>query len=137
VVLPDGRLAFFLGDVSGKGLPAALFMVAVRILGRHLAFAAESPAQTLLKLNSALAADNPSGMFVTLIHGIYQPATGEVVLASAGHPPPLLRRPDGSLEVLSFRPGRLLGYEGLNLELTDQIVQLAPGDTLMLYTDGF
>ena len=90
--LADGRLAFFVGDVSGKGMPAALFMVAVRTLCRHLAPAAGSPAETLRQLNDALAADNPSAMFVTLVHGIYDPRTGAVVLASGGHPLPLLRR---------------------------------------------
>lgn len=136
LVLEDGRLVFFVGDVSGKGLGAALFMVAVRILGRHLASAGASPAQTLRQLNAALAADNPSGMFVTLVHGIYHPAKGEVVFTSAGHPPPLLRRPDGEVEVLSVPPGRLLGYGIGELGLADQHVQLAAGETLILYTDG-
>src|SRR5206468_8827657 len=90
--LSDGRLAFFIGDVSGKGMPAALFMVAVRTLCRHLAHEVASPAQLLERLNTGLSADNPSCMFVTLAHGRYDPATGEVVLASAGHHPPLLRR---------------------------------------------
>src|SRR5262249_49708080 len=69
--LADDRLAFFVGDVSGKGMPAALFMIAVRTLSRHLAASGLSPAETLARLNTALAADNPSAMFVTLAHGIY------------------------------------------------------------------
>ena len=135
--LPDGRLTFFLGDVSGKGMPAALFMVAVRTLGRHLAAAGGSPAETLRQLNTALAADNPSGMFVTLVHGIYAPDTGEVTLASGGHPLPLLRRIDGSVEVVPVTTGRLLGYDGGDLRLADARITLAPGETLILYTDGF
>jgi phosphoserine phosphatase RsbU/P len=135
--LPDGRLAFFLGDVSGKGMPAALFMIAVRTLGRHLASAAGSPSQTLRKLNDALSKDNPSAMFVTLLHGLYDPRTGEVVLASGGHPPPLLRRADGAVEELPVRNGRLLGYPGDDLGLNDSRVKLAAGETLILYTDGF
>src|SRR5262249_58167059 len=91
VPLPDGRLSFFVGDVSGKGMPAALFMVAVHALCRHLAADASSPAATLVRLNTALAADNPSGQFVTLAHGLYDPQSGEVVLTSAGHPLPLIR----------------------------------------------
>jgi serine phosphatase RsbU (regulator of sigma subunit) len=136
LVLPDGRLAFFIGDVSGKGLPAALFMVAARILGRHLASSGSDPAQTLNALNAALAADNPSGMFVTLAHGMYQPATGELVFASAGHPPPLLRRAEGTVESLPVRPGRLLGYGDSDLILADQRLALAPQETLIFYTDG-
>jgi serine phosphatase RsbU (regulator of sigma subunit) len=137
LTLPDGRLAFFVGDVSGKGMPAALFMVAVRTLGRHLASAGGSPAATLGQLNAALAADNPSGMFVTLAHGIYEPATGRVVLSSGGHPLPLLRHADGSVETVALPTGRLLGFEGGNLRLEDTALVLAPGETLIFYTDGF
>jgi serine phosphatase RsbU (regulator of sigma subunit) len=135
--LKDGRLAFFVGDVSGKGMPAALFMIAVRTLIRHLAPTAAGPADALLKLNDALAVDNPSGMFVTLAHGIYTPRTGEVVLALGGHPPPLLRRPGGEVTELAAPPGRLLGYEGADLALKDTRLHLAPGETLVFYTDGF
>src|SRR5262249_37667515 len=77
----DGRLAFFVGDVSGKGMPAALFMFAVRSLGRHIGLGGTSPAKTLRQLNIALARDNPANLFVTMVHGIYTPATGEVVVA--------------------------------------------------------
>jgi sigma-B regulation protein RsbU (phosphoserine phosphatase) len=110
--LEDGRLVFFLGDVSGKGMPAALFMIAVRTLGRHLASEAGSPADTLRRLNDALSKDNPSAMFVTLLHGIYDPGKREVVLASGGHPPPLLRRADGAVEETTLTTGRLRGYPG-------------------------
>lgn len=133
---PDGRLAFFIGDVSGKGIPAALFMVAVRILCRHLAGEAGSPSQTLTKLNATLAADNPAGMFVTLIHGLYEPATGEVVLASAGHPPPILRRADGSTEEVALTNGRLVGFDEGDFRLHDFHLTLQPGDALVFYTDG-
>jgi sigma-B regulation protein RsbU (phosphoserine phosphatase) len=134
--LADGRLAFFVGDVSGKGMPAALFMVAVRTLSRHLASTGSSPAATLARLNDALAADNPSGMFVTLAHGLVTPASGEIVLASGGHPLPLLRRVDGSVEELPHRTGRLLGYDGMELHLADFRFQLARGELLLFYTDG-
>jgi serine phosphatase RsbU (regulator of sigma subunit) len=137
VLRPDGRLAFYAGDVSGKGMPAALFMVAVRTLARHLAISSESPAATLAGLNASLAADNPGSMFVTLTHGLYTPATGAVVLASAGHPLPLLRRADGRVEDISLRTGRLLGYEDGDLHLSDTGMTLAPGELLVIYTDGF
>jgi sigma-B regulation protein RsbU (phosphoserine phosphatase) len=135
--LDDGRVAFFVGDVSGKGMPAALFMVAVRTLARHLAAAGSSPAQALARLNDALAADNPSCMFVTLAHGTYDPSTGALVLTSAGHPPPLLRHSDGRVDVVPVKNGRLLGYAAPNLGLADASLVLAPGETLALYTDGF
>jgi len=135
--LSDGRLAFFLGDVSGKGMPAALFMLAVRTLARHLALSAAGPADALTRLNAALAADNPSAMFVTLVHGLYDPRTGTVVLASGGHPTPLLRRADGRVEDVPVRNGRLLGYTPDDAGLSDATLTLAPGETLVIYTDGF
>jgi serine phosphatase RsbU (regulator of sigma subunit) len=135
--LPDGRLAFFLGDVSGKGMPAALFMVAVHALSRHLAASGAPPAQTLVQLNKALSVDNPSAMFVTLAHGFWEPAAGEVVLASAGHPLPLVRRADGSVSEIVHKTGRLLGYDTGTLSLSDVRVALGPGDLLLFYTDGF
>jgi sigma-B regulation protein RsbU (phosphoserine phosphatase) len=134
-----GRLAFLVGDVSGKGMPAALFMVAVRTLCRHLAQTAQAgdgPAQTLRRLNEALAADNPSGMFVTLTHGLYHPDNGGVVLASGGHPAPLLRHADGRVEELAVHNGRLLGFDDGDLHLNDMSLVLAPGQTLVFYTDG-
>jgi serine phosphatase RsbU (regulator of sigma subunit) len=130
------QLAFFVGDVSGKGMPAALFMIAVRTLCRHLAHEVASPAQLLARLNAGLAVDNPSCMFVTLAHGRYEPATGAVVLASAGHHPPLLRRGDGSVEPVPLRPGRLLGYDDPNLHLSELRLTLAPGEMLLFFTDG-
>jgi serine phosphatase RsbU (regulator of sigma subunit) len=139
--LGNGKLAFFVGDVSGKGIPAALFMVAVRTLSRHVAMESPSPAETLRRLNPALAADNPSVMFVTLVHGIYDGNSGELVLASGGHPLPLLRRANGQVENLEFKCGRLLGYElgdqPEDLGFTDHRLTLAAGETLILYTDGF
>jgi sigma-B regulation protein RsbU (phosphoserine phosphatase) len=135
--LADGRLAFFLGDVSGKGMPAALYMVAVHVLGRHLSAAGDSPSQTLTRINGALLGESTNGMFVTLAHGLCQPGTGEIVLASAGHPLPLLRRAGGSVEPLNHTTGRLLGFDAGDLHLTDARVKLELGDMLVFYTDGF
>jgi serine phosphatase RsbU (regulator of sigma subunit) len=135
--LEDGRLAFYVGDVSGKGLPAALFMVAVHALFRHLALTGGGPADTLRRLDAALAADNVSGKFVTVAHGVYQPRTGELVLATAGHPPPLLRRPDGRVEPVRVHGGLPLGYGEVGPGLAESRLMLASGETLILYTDGF
>jgi phosphoserine phosphatase RsbU/P len=134
--LPDGRLAFFLGDVSGKGMPAALFMIAVRTLIRHLAPSASSPAELLKRLNRALTEDNPTALYVTLLHGIYDRRDGSVVLSSGGHPPPLLRRCDGQVEEVAVKPGLMLGTVP-EPRVTDTALTLAPGETLILYTDGF
>ncbi len=135
--LPDGRLALFLGDVSGKGIPAALFMFAVRALSRHLAPTARNPAETLLRLNDALVADNPTSMFVTMVHAIFDPRDGSVVLASGGHPPPLLRHADGQIEEIDVRTGRILGCMEGSPGVHDTHFTLVRGDTLILYSDGY
>jgi serine phosphatase RsbU (regulator of sigma subunit)/pSer/pThr/pTyr-binding forkhead associated (FHA) protein len=135
--LPDGRLAFFVGDVSGKGVPAALFMIAVRTLIRSLAPSSRGPADLLARLNDALVADNPTALFVTLAHGVYDPRDGALVVASGAHPPPLLRRAGGTVEEVPLRPGLMLGCAPLELVVTDTRLTLARGETLILYSDGF
>lgn len=136
VKTPEGRLAFFIGDVSGKGMPAALYMIAVRTLCRHLVKEVDRPGQLLAKLNIELATENPTGMFATLAHGIYDAATGHLLLASAGHPPPFLRRANGTVENIQFKSGRLLGYSQEMLSYPEFHVELAPGDMLWFFTDG-
>jgi serine phosphatase RsbU (regulator of sigma subunit) len=135
--LGDGRLAFFVGDVSGKGMPAALFMIAVRSLARHLAPGATGAADFLQRLNFALANDNPTHLYVTMAFGIYDGRDGSVLLASGGHPPPLLRRADGRVETVAVKPGLMLGSAPVPLRNTDTRVELKPGETLILYTDGY
>ena len=134
--LNGGRMAFLVADVSGKGVPAALFMLAVRTLIRHPGTAGASPAQALRQLNAALSADNTSGIFVTLVYGIYDPSTGSVVLASCAHPAPLLWRKDGSVEQFHLDSGTLLGLEKAEMTLSDSSLTLGVGETLVLYTDG-
>jgi serine phosphatase RsbU (regulator of sigma subunit) len=135
--LPDGRLAFFIGDVSGKGMPAALFMVAVRTLIRHLAPSSSGPADLLRRLHVALAADNPTMLYVTLLHGIYDHTDGSMLLARGGHPAPLLRRADGTVETIPLQPGALVGCSPVTLNISDTRLALHPGETLIGYTDGF
>jgi serine phosphatase RsbU (regulator of sigma subunit) len=112
-------------------------MFAVHALSRHLVPASPSPAATLAKLNDALAATNPSSMFVTLAHGIYDPRTGEVVLASGGHPPPLVRRASGQVEEIAVPAGRLIGCMEGDPHASDIRVTLGRGETLILYSDGY
>jgi serine phosphatase RsbU (regulator of sigma subunit) len=135
--LDDGRLAFLVGDVSDKGIPAAMFMVKVQTLVRHLAVLTRSPSETLGRLNAALAQNNPSSMFVTLCHGLYDWRSGEVVLAAGGHPRPLLRHADGTVTELAMPVGRLLGcFEG-DPEAPDVHLTLGRGETLVLFSDGY
>ncbi|HMF15201.1 MAG TPA: SpoIIE family protein phosphatase, partial [Gemmataceae bacterium] len=135
--LSDGRLAFYVGDVSGKGMPAALFMAAVHALFRHLSLTEISPAATLARLDAALAADNPSDKYVTVAMGLYDPPTGETTLAVAAHPPPLLRRVNGRVEEVAVQPALPLGYGEITGRISEHRFTLGTGETLILYTDGF
>ena len=134
--LPDGRLAFAVADVSGKGMSAALFMTLVHALERHLAQDVTSPADLIEQLNVAVALDNPNSLFVTVAFGIYDAATGRAVIAHGGHPPALVRRADGRVEELNFRGAPLLGMMPEIRRSEEAVIDLAPGDTLLLYTDG-
>ena len=133
---PDGRLALFLGDVSGKGMPAALFTIAVRTLVRHLAGSVATPAQMLESLNSALVADNPTALFVTLAHATYDVHTGEVVVVSGGHPPPLLRRADGRVVPVDVLTSTMLAYAPFDRPPQETRLTLQQGETLIFFTDG-
>ncbi len=98
LTLPDGTIPFTLGDVSGKGLNAALLMAKTASLFRLLAKTEPDPSRLLTVINHELAATASGGMFVTMVAGTYQPATGEVRFANAGHEPPLVRWPDRSYQ---------------------------------------
>jgi serine phosphatase RsbU (regulator of sigma subunit) len=133
----DGRLlAFLVADVSGKGMPAALFMATVRALLRELMQTHRSPARILDRLNEALSRHNPKFMFVTVLLGIYDPVTGKALLARGGHPPAVLRKRDGAVSEIESPQGRILGIEGDDDCIAEVTVSLEPGDSLLLYTDG-
>jgi len=135
--LPDGRLAFLVGDVSDKGIPAVMFMVKVQTFVRHLSTVTGSPSETLARLNDALTLNNPSSMFVTLVLGLYDPRTGATTLASGGHPRPLLRRADNQVVELEMTVGRLLGgFEG-DPGARDVHLTLGHGETLIMFSDGY
>ena len=87
-------------------------------------------------LNLALVADNPTALYVTLAHGMYDAKDGTVLLASGGHPAPLLRRANGKVEQVVIKPAVMLGCSPLALNVADIRIQLAPRETLILYTDG-
>jgi len=135
-VLPDGRRALVIADVSGKGITAGLFAMAAKSLVRTLAgtTGGDLPA-TLEQANEALAADNPSCMFVTLFCAAYDAVTGRLDYVSAGHPPPLHVRCDGISRWLDGPHGPALGMIG-GVSFTHGYCDLAPGDLVLVYTDG-
>jgi sigma-B regulation protein RsbU (phosphoserine phosphatase) len=131
---PD-RLVLFLGDVSGKGIPASMFMVRAISLARLLAREIAEPERILARLNDELAADNPSGMFVTFLCAMYEPQTGRMILANAGHCRPAVLSPGKPPRWAVENLGTALGFEpGLEFERTE--LTLRPGDALVIYSDG-
>jgi sigma-B regulation protein RsbU (phosphoserine phosphatase) len=129
------RLVIFLGDVSGKGIPAAMFMVRAVSLARLLARDIAEPERILARLNDELAADNPSGMFVTFLCGVFEPASHRLTLANAGHCRPVLLPADEAPRWAVRNLGTALGFEpGMEFERTE--LTLKPGDALILYSDG-
>ena len=133
--LDDGRLCFLVGDVSDKGVPAALFMVKTMTLMRSEAPRMTDPADILAHVNRELSRDNDGCMFVTLVVAILDPATGTTVVASAGHEFPVVVSPTRSTEFVLIAGGPAMGVD-LSAEYTSQEVSLATGDHLLFYTDG-
>jgi sigma-B regulation protein RsbU (phosphoserine phosphatase) len=131
--LPDGRYAFNLGDVSGKGMDAAILMARAHSLYHCLAKTLASPAEVLQKINEELCEHAMRGLFVTMIGGIYDPRRDEVVLANAGHLPALHRKPDGSF-VHYGASGLPLGIVSRQ-PIEEQRFALV-GGSVYLYTDG-
>jgi serine phosphatase RsbU (regulator of sigma subunit)/ABC-type amino acid transport substrate-binding protein len=134
-LLEDGRLYFALGDVSDKGVPAALFMAVTKTLLGASAVTGDSPAAIVDRVNRRTALANDQCMFITAFCGILDPDTGHVVYTNAGHNPPLALRADGAIEVLEFGRAPALGIiDDAHYGFYDMI--LRPGDALFMYTDG-
>ena len=133
--LSDTTVAFLAADVSGKGIPAAMFMMTAKTIIKDLAESGMAVNDIFTKANEKLCENNESGMFVTAWMGILDLTTGNVQFANAGHNPPLLKREDGSFEYLKTRAGFVLaGMEGVCYRVGE--LTLSPGDRLFLYTDG-
>ena len=136
--LPDGRLAFFVGDVSGKGMPAALFMVAVRTLARHLAPSAAGPADAPGPPQRRPGRRQPVGDVRD--PGLRRSTTrapARWCWPRAATPGRCCAGPTGAWTRCRVRNGRLLGYAPGGVGLSDTMLTLAPGETLVIYTDGF
>ena len=128
-------VAFLAADVSGKGIPAAMFMMTAKTIIKDLAESGMAVNDIFTKANEKLCENNESGMFVTAWMGIIDLTTGNVQFANAGHNPPLLKRADGSFEYLKTRAGLVLaGMEGVRYRVGE--ITLGAGDRLFLYTDG-
>ena len=134
-LLDENHLALVIADVSGKGVPAALFMMVSMILIRNEVKNGLSPANVLRRINDQICSGNREDMFVTVWLGILDLATGKLTAANAGHEYPTLKQPDGSFELVKDPHGFVIG--GLPDEYyTEYEWQLKPGAKIFVYTDG-
>ncbi len=133
--LNENTLAFLVADVSGKGIPAAMFMMTAKTIIKDLAESGMAVNDIFTKANQKLCENNESGMFVTAWMGILDVPSGKLTFANAGHNPPLLKRANGTFEYLKTRAGFVLaGMEGVRYRVNE--LTLHQGDRLFLYTDG-
>ena len=133
--LDDNTVAFLAADVSGKGIPAAMFMMQAKIIIKDLAESGMAVNDIFTKANEKLCENNESDMFVTAWMGILDLTSGKMQFANAGHNPPILKRANGEFEYLKTRAGFVLaGMSGIRYRVGE--LTLDPGDRLFLYTDG-
>jgi sigma-B regulation protein RsbU (phosphoserine phosphatase) len=134
-LVSQDELCVVVGDVSGKGVPAALFMAVTRTMMKTRASDDSSPASIMTAVNDELSADNSESMFVTLFLGIFNIRTGEFRYTNAGHNLPYIKRVSGEIETIEQLHGPIAGaVEGLAYKQDSLILQ--PGDLLLMFTDG-
>ena len=135
-LVDDDHLGIVMADVSGKGVPAALFMMASKILLQTSAMLGGAPAEILTKTNETICANNQAEMFVTVWLGILEISTGKLTAANAGHEYPVLQSTSGGpFELLKDKHGFVIG--GMpGMKYREYELQLMPGTKLFLYTDG-
>lgn len=134
-LVDDDHLALVMADVSGKGMPAALFMMIGKTLIKNQALTGASPAEILRIVNRQLCDNNESNLFITAWVGILEISTGKLTAANAGHEYPILRTGGGKYEVLHDRHGFVLGGMEMSRYKEYELV-MKPGDSLFVYTDG-
>jgi sigma-B regulation protein RsbU (phosphoserine phosphatase) len=131
----DDRVVVVIGDVSGKGIPAALFMAVTTTLVRTIDPEVADPAEVLRRVNEALAAHNPRDMFVTLTCVFFEPRAGKLTYANAGHPSPVLLR-RGCAPAMPFGPTGSVAGVMRGAAFGSRTLELRPGDAYVFYTDG-
>ncbi len=134
-LIDDRHLGLVIADVSGKGIPAALFMMGSKILVQNCAMAGRSPADVLEMVNNQICENNREEMFVTVWLGILDTVTGQIRAANAGHEYPVVQHEDGRFELMKDRHGLVIGaMEGMKYR--EYEFTLTPGSRLFVYTDG-
>ena len=134
-LIDDDHLGMVIADVSGKGVPGALFMMASKIILQSVAMMGNSPAEILKRTNDAICSNNEAEMFVTVWMGILELSTGRLTAANAGHEFPAFRQPGGVFELYKDKHGFVIGgMEGVKYR--EYEIQMEPGSKLFVYTDG-
>ena len=134
-LIDDTHLGMVIADVSGKGVPAALFMMVSRILVQNYAMTLKAPAEVLQAVNNNICANNREDMFVTVWLGVLDITTGIITAANAGHEFPAVMLGDGKFELLKDKHGFVIGgMEGVKYKQYE--IKLTPGSKLFVYTDG-
>ncbi|MFT5375789.1 MAG: sigma-B regulation protein RsbU (phosphoserine phosphatase) [Candidatus Latescibacterota bacterium] len=133
--IDDDRLCFCIGDVSGKGVPSALFMAVSKTMMKSKSTQGLSPGVMLSRVNDDLFLDNVSCMFVTIFAGILDTRTGEMTYTNAGHNPPYIRRSNGEIERVDELHGPVVAAVE-DIKYSEGHLVLAPDDLLLMYTDG-
>ncbi len=131
----DNKFYFTIGDVSGKGVPAAIFMAIARSAFRYIGASAESASDLMTKLNDSISQGNQSNMFITMFAGILDLATGDIQFCNAGHNPGVLISPDGKAEYVEVKNNLVVGVMD-GFPFSGQSMKIERGSTLLLYTDG-
>ena len=134
-LIDNDHLAMVIADVSGKGIPAALFMMMSKILVKNYVTTGSSPAEALAAVNNTICQNNTNDMFVTIWLGILTISTGKIIAANAGHEYPILQRAGGQFEVIKDKHGFVVGSMP-NLKYSEYEIDFHTGDTLFVYTDG-
>ena len=133
--IDDDKIGFVIADVSGKGIPAAIFMAVSRTLIRATGIRGVTPSECISYSNDLLAKESANNMFVTVFYGIYNIKTGEVTYTNAGHNPPYLIKAGGTIEQLPLSKDIVVGALD-DFQFSEETLQLEHGETLLLYTDG-
>ncbi|MBR4005275.1 MAG: PP2C family protein-serine/threonine phosphatase [Treponema sp.] len=134
-LIDDDHLCMIMADVSGKGIPAALFMMASKIILANNAMMEQSPAEILETTNELICSNNREEMFVTVWLGILEISTGKITAANAGHEYPVIKHPDGQFEVIKDKHGLVIGCMA-GMKYQNYELQFEKGSKLFLYTDG-
>ena len=135
VRLQDGKVGIVIGDVSGRGIPAAMTMVTTRTMLKGAAISYRDPVDVLTEVNSLMCGESDNETFARVFYGIYDPLDGSLTYTNGGHESPLRIHRDGVIDRLPSTGGLTLGIDPSE-SFKQNLAMLAPGDTILCYTDG-